>query len=978
MSIDSILRQELTNEQFNAAVDPASEILCIACAGSGKSRTLAYRIARLMAEGDKPESIVAFTFTEKAADSIKRRVASALVNCGLPATLVGAMYIGTIHAYCQHLLGEMNARYRQFDVLDENRLKLYLLSRYPQLRLQDIRAVRNLGLFATINEISNAWKIANDELLSFDNIEINDQPIGYTLKALYEKLDRDEYIDFSLMIRLVVEALQRNDQSINNALSKVKHLLVDEYQDVNPSQEALISGIYQRINSLIVVGDDDQAIYAWRGADVRNIINFDQRYPNCSIHTLSKNFRSTSTIVEAADSFIRAELSASRIDKQPIFHSNGNINHFANLWFDNPVEEATWIANRINTLLGTKFIDNGVERGLTKGDFAILMRSVTGGTRNGGPPHHTEYTRALNNANIQYMIEAEGSIFSRPYATVLRDTMELLREPGVSRTTVKDHFDNSVINLFPDANFNELVSVISSWNTKIHTPQGGARRKVYPQELIHELLNAFGVHRTVFDDTVLRDLGVFSSIILDIEKVFVSIDDVWRFTNILNFLGNVAETGYDVTQINLVSKPDAVTISTVHKMKGLEFPVVFLVDIVQQRFPSNNSSYRGVLPHVLIQNALNNGLYGSNVFGEARLFYTALTRAERFLYVTGSANHPGLARPKQQSRFKLRLTHPGIVTDHTHLPGGIEKIAQARRLDDDSMPTSFTEIKDYLECPMKYKYRKVFGFSPAVPELFGFGLTTHAAINKLHHDFSNSSPTRQDGENAVEEIFHLKHVFPSNDPARRGPFENAKDKSKQIVGRYAEDYPDDFIQNRQLEQTFEIKAGNAVITGSIDLLLKEDTNGNILEAKVIDYKSMDYPDANDVFFWINLSLQVQLYAHAAQVVLGENAKTGAVHLLKANPQNGLPNRVNIPVTDDAIGSAIANIEWAVDRILNQDFPYRPSVTKCENCDFRLICPKRPENFRVSTQPPTIKIPDLNGTSDIMVTAFSDFDSNYRA
>src|SRR5882762_2678846 len=135
-AIDAILRQDLTQQQYDAAVDASREVLCLACAGSGKSRTLAYRIARLIGQGVTPSSIVAFTFTEKAAESIKRRVASALTRVGLQPELLGVMYIGTIHSYCQNVLGQINARYRQFDVLDDNRLTLYLISRYGQLGIQ--------------------------------------------------------------------------------------------------------------------------------------------------------------------------------------------------------------------------------------------------------------------------------------------------------------------------------------------------------------------------------------------------------------------------------------------------------------------------------------------------------------------------------------------------------------------------------------------------------------------------------------------------------------------------------------------------------------------------------------------------------------------------------------------------------------------------------------------------------------------------
>lgn len=969
---------ELTQEQYHAVVDEANEILCLACAGSGKSRTLSFRIARLLKEGATPESIIAFTFTEKAAESIKRRVADALEKSGIAVSLVGAMYIGTIHSYCQQLLGAMNAKYRQFEVLDENGLKLFLLSRYYELGLKELQNSKRSKMFQTIAEVSNAWKMANDEMLSYNEIENEDEPLGKCLKNINTRLNSDQYIDFSLMIRLVVEALENKNHEINTVLEGVRHLMVDEYQDVNISQERLIRGLYSQLDSLFVVGDDDQAIYGWRGADVKNIIEFDQRYPNCSKHTLSTNFRSTNTIVKVSDKFIQLELSTERIDKSPSSSFDGNVQHFCNLWFDTRAEEAEWIADRINRLIGTKYVEgNGTERGLCKSDFAILMRSVQGGTRNGGDPYHRDYTNALSDGGIKYMIEAEGSIFQRDHARVLRDAMGLLREPGISRNDATAFFNSNILPTYPNADINKFLEILSNWNNQIHTPLGGARRKVYPQLLVHELIEALNVSTTEFADQeqVLRDLGVFSGIILDVEKVFVSIDTGQRYQSILNFLENVAESGYDTTQVELMSRPDAVTISTVHKMKGLEFPVVFIVDVVQQRFPGRKSSYNGWLPQKLIQNTLNRGLYQTNNHGEARLFYTALTRAERFLYITGSSNQPGLKKPKNPSPFKLRiqgLQLPDIITDPEILPDNIEPSDPKPRIDEESMPTSFTEIKDYLECPMKYKFRKIYGYSPAVPELFGFGLTTHTAINRIHQLFENTIPGKAEAEEIAEDIFHLKHVFPSKDPGREGPYERAKNASKKLVGKYAEDYPDDFIQSRSLEQRFEIKANKALITGSIDLLLREDSQGHILEAKVIDFKSMDFPEGKvDAFFWINLSLQVQLYAYAAEVVLGENARTGSVHLLKAENSKEIPNRVNVPITKDAIHCAIENIEWAVDRILEGEFPRRPSEIKCKECDFQRICSKKPQNFKSKKIPSSIKIPITNGVNEVSVRCFSD-------
>jgi DNA helicase-2/ATP-dependent DNA helicase PcrA len=578
-----------------------------------------------------------------------------------------------------------------------------------------------------------------------------------------------------------------------------------------------------------------------------------------------------------------------------------------------------------------------------------LMRSTRSGNSN---PRHFEFTNALRDENIDFTIESAGGIFDRPHAIILRETFELLRNPNPSRNIVQEHFNARIQPTFSNAVFNKVASVISKWNLEIHTPPGGARRKVYPQQLLHELLDAFGIASSNLSDSILRDLGVFSNIILDIEKVFISIDSAFRYSQILNFLSNVADSGYDVSTVDLITKPDAVMVSTIHKMKGLEYPVVFLVDLVNQRFPVNRSTYRGWLPPRIMQEAINRGAYGSSIYDEARLFYTALTRAERFLYITGSATQPDTTTQKSPSQFSRRLTHEELSTDTNLSSSDLEKIPEKRRFDETEVPTSYSQIKDFLTCPMKYKFRQHFGFSPPVPEMFGFGLTTHAAIGKLHQMYPSSAPSGQEAEDLAKSIFYLKHSFPSSDPVNRpGGYENAKNRSAEIVKTYVENFSTDFTQGRQVEARFEVKAEKSLITGAIDLLLKEDKEGNILDAKVIDFKSLETPDQNEDVSWIDLALQVQLYAHAARQILGENAKTGLIHFLKQN------QRIEVPVSDEAIESAIKNIEWAVERILDNDFPQRPSSRKCDKCDFVLLCNKNRQDFKTTSEPPAIHIPN---------------------
>ena len=956
INIDQILGNELTQDQYAAATDPAREVLCLACAGSGKSRTLAYRIARLLAEDEAPEGIVAFTFTEKAAESIKRRVSEALLSAGLDPTVMGAMYIGTIHAYCQHILGDMDATYHQFDVLDENRLKLYLISRYYQLGLQNFRErARSNSYFDTIRQISDAWKTANDELLNFAEVSVEDPALGGLLMHIQHSLQADQYIDFSLMIRNVVEAIQNNASGVENGIGSLRHLMVDEYQDVNPCQEELIQLLHQRSDTLFVVGDDDQSIYAWRGADVNNIIEFPERYIGCRVHTLSQNFRSTEPIVEASDAFVATTLGPSRITKNPTASANQTPQDFRVLWFPDRAAEAEWVAGRIRDLLGTAYDDNGSIRGLTPADFAVLMRS-TRQPEQDRSPRHAAFTTALENAGIPFSLEAGGGPFDRPQTAVLRSTFELMRNTPLDRNTLRQHFNNHVLDAYPDADFTALVRVLTDWNQRIHRPQGSTRIRLYPQQLVYDLLKAFNVARTNFNDDIMRDIGLFSRMILDVETVYMSVDSSQRFSEVLNFLQNAADTGYDVSTDDVLQRPNAITVSTVHKMKGLEFPCVFVVDAEAQRFPARKRSYSGWLPERVMDSAINRGAYHGTLNEEIRLFYTATTRAERYLYVSGAERLPRGRQTAKLSHFALQLTdHPAVSQDSAGLPNCLVQAAPRRRVEDSDYPTNFTEIRYYLQCPKSYQFRERYGLNPVIPEMFGYGRVVHTAIQKLHELNPDARPDPNQIQPVVLDTFHLKHVPQSGDPVNRpGAYENSRDRAVEIAKDYVAIFGGDFERERQVEAVFEIPASNCVISGSIDLLLHEDEEGNILQAEIIDFKTIEggeQPDANENLDWTELALQVQLYARAADQVLGQNARTGSVHLLKDN------QRVEVPITEEAVDAALANIEWAVKGILDSDFPMRPHPDKCAKCDFRAICPSTPQNFSAQTTvPPELHLP----------------------
>jgi DNA helicase-2/ATP-dependent DNA helicase PcrA len=945
----------LTEEQAAAAADDAAAVLCIACAGSGKSQTLAYRIARLLSLGTPAASIVAITFTEKAADSIKRRVAQVLAQTGQSVNLIGQMYIGTIHAFCRNVLGDADAVFRQYDVLDANRFMLYLMSRYYELGIAELRDRFKDKYFATLKEVRNAWNIFRDEGLSLDEIEQADPEVGFTLRAIERCLRRDQFIDFASIVRVIADRAVTDDR-VRERLSKISHLLIDEYQDVSGSQEELIAATHALGANIFVVGDDDQSIYGWRGAHVSNILQFTQRYPGATEHVLATNFRSTRAIVATSNSFIAAQLGPQRLHKEPREHQDLEPRHLGVHYFEYREDEAEWVAERITRLLGTTHEKDGVVRGLTPGDFAILMRSTKEPEQDLNP-RHAAFTRELEARGVRFTLNAGGSVFDRPAVAALRQIFIALQEGAMTRPQATSLIDNYIRPAFPQVKVNDTFKVLSEWGRRIHAPTGvgTVRQRLFPQELLGDLLEAFDVAHSALPDDVMRDIGLFSRMLQDIEGVYVSIDSSNRFTSVVRYLERVAPEGYDVTTEDIVSRPDAVTVSTVHQVKGLEFPVVFVVDVVPGRFPGKKSNYRGALPAHMLEPAIRRGAYANSREAEARLFYTALTRAERYLYVTGAKNLPAGKRANKQSEFAARLADRELLTDSAQSPAGLTRSPPRQRDDEATLPTSFSDVKYYLHCPMDYRFRKGFGFSPPVPELFGYGRVVHVVIEKLHERFSSKAPTPTEASGIAEENFHLKHIAPSREPdLRPGAYERAKNKAKEIAGTYAAEFAEDFVHQRQVEVRFEIPAQGCLITGSIDLLMRYDEAGEILEAHVIDFKTMeggDDPQTNAKLDWRELSLQVQLYAKAAREVFGENAATGSIHLLKDN------KRLNVPIDEGAVFDAIRNVEWAVQGILAKDYPMRPSKDKCERCDFSRLCPKVPQNYRAGAgMPPPIHTP----------------------
>ena len=298
----------LSEHQQQVVDHRGSDLQVIACAGSGKTESISRRVASLIADSVEPASIVAVTFTERAAAELKerivRRVEEAMGSDFLDR--LGPMFVGTIHSYCFRILQDHVPRYGNYDVLDEHRHAGLLSREYRGLGLSKLGQQH----WKPIRDFIRTVDVIGNELIPASALA--GTPLGDCYASYREMLDRYHFLTFGLIIATAVEALE--DPVIHwRVHGHLKYLVVDEYQDINPAQERLIELLARGPVELCVVGDDDQAIYQWRGSDVRNIVEFAGRRTNVTTVELETNRRSRPEIITTANRF--AESISGRLDK---------------------------------------------------------------------------------------------------------------------------------------------------------------------------------------------------------------------------------------------------------------------------------------------------------------------------------------------------------------------------------------------------------------------------------------------------------------------------------------------------------------------------------------------------------------------------------------------------------------------------------------------------------------------------------------
>ena len=618
----------LNNNQRAAVEAVNNPILIFAGAGSGKTRVLAYKIAYLLDQGIVvPEDLLAVTFTNKAAQVMRERVTRLIKEKHVP------LNIGTFHSICARILRNdikhlgFTSDFAIYDAADQVALLKVVMA--------DMGVPKNSILPKTARNRISYYKnklIAHDVAMKSART-IQDRTIVDIYKAYQKDLKKNNALDFDDLLNYPLEIFENHPRILGKYREKWKYILVDEFQDTNRAQFLLVKMLSEKHKQICVVGDDDQSIYGWRGADIRNILDFGKAFPNCEVFTLEENYRSTQQILTAATAVV--ENNEDRADKN-LSAINGEGENLGLIETHDEMEEADAVISALEKEIKIN------KR--TFNDFAILYRTNAQSRaledsfrRNGIPYKIVGGTRFYERKEVKNLLGYLRLIVN------LKDTISLRRvinfpPRGIGLKTV----DKCVLQATKDKK--ELFDVLNNPEPiNIRGKQGESLVK------FHDLIKKYNDLLTKINASELVRALVDETEILKYYKRQDTIEDQERYANVMEVLNSVDEFMernpgsllHDfLEEVSLLTDIDEwnedanhVTMMTVHSAKGLEFPVVFVTGLEDGLFPLSGAlSERNLMEE------------------ERRLFYVALTRAQQMVYLlyaterrrTGSDSWAGL------------------------------------------------------------------------------------------------------------------------------------------------------------------------------------------------------------------------------------------------------------------------------------------------------------------------------------------------
>lgn len=899
----------LEGDARRAVEHRGSHLQILASAGSGKTEVLAQRIASLLHDGADGASIVAFTFTERAASELRARVA-ARVEAGRPVPRgqrdpLSRLFVGTIHGFCRELLVAHVPALELHEVLDTTRQFAFLT-----------RVGREFGVTPTLGPQSNGDVRISDFLRAVDVIEnelLDVSQLPALLRLAYadyvSALDRYRFITYGQMILRALQALD-NIPAARSFVDSLRHVVVDEYQDINPSQESLIAKLSRGGAHVCVVGDDDQAIYQWRGSDVSFIRDFGMRYQPSVQYRLVANYRSVGPIVEVADRF--AATIDGRIVKEMTparqgGHEGAVIAHVA----ETDLAEARWIAGQVLQLQAN---------GLSLRDIAVLARSRAA---------FPVLLAAFRDAGVPVRLNGWTALFQHPIAVCLGRCVAWLGGLGWRGDGEGSLTSSSEVAEQCAAELGIGQDRTLALGSLLAAQQERVRAESSPLDLVdlcYALLESIGLgERDPADADAAHLFGAaarFTNLVADYEAVQrrarpsgdpdggqVGGQDrgLWYVRALGHLILGHAFGTYEGHEGRIADGIDALDVGTVHGAKGLEWPVVFLASVTAQRFPS--SQIGRTVAWALPRETFPAERYEGVEADERRLFYVGLTRAKDRVHVTGHARRNG--RRVGASPYLghvAGLAGPAAPAEH------VIELGRATP-SDEVVELSVSRIADYRACPRKYEFRHVLGFNARIAMELGYGRAVHHAIRRTAELVAESGDQPDEAliEACVDQDFFLPYA---NRPAHL----KMRSAAKGLVKGYFE--KDSETRGRMVasERAVAMRGAGWVLSGRVDAIVETEAGGVAL----VDFKTgLDVEDVS------RAESQLQIYAAALQAE-GENVSAALIEDLSG------PRTIPVNVSDEVLTDTLDELDRLAEALRGGSAAATPGAI-CRSCDFVRIC-----------------------------------------
>jgi DNA helicase-2/ATP-dependent DNA helicase PcrA len=962
--VESIL-EGLNEAQRGAVLHGEGPLLIVAGAGSGKTTVLTRRIAHLITtRRARPEEILALTFTEKAAREMAERV-DQLVPYGYTESL-----ISTFHAFGDRMLREncfaagLPADFRVLSRADEI---VFLRERLFSLPLDRFRPLgdpgRHLGILVEFASRAKDEDVSPETILAFahglesqaasapgeDGDALREQAkdlieAGEFFMAQQKALANSALVDFGDQIHLFLKLLRARPDVALALRKRFRYILVDEFQDTNHAQLELVRLIAGEGNpNITVVGDDDQAIYRWRGAAPANLIHFLTVYPDATRVVLRQNYRSTQGILDTAYRLItynnphRLE-AMTGLDKSLVAERGAgrDVLHWR---FPTASAEADAVAKAIEEF--------HVERGLPLGDIAILVRN----NADADP-----FLRALNMRGLPHRFSGGAGLFERPEVRSLIAFLRLVASPddsvsawalAFSEIYSFDPVDLSRISRYASRKTRPLLEVLRELegNQDLASVTGpsreaakkfvfdidrGVRSMAHKRtgEALYEFLKESGYLARLAsvssakDERKVANIARFFEIVRNFSVVAEN-DNIPAFVARFDLL---RDAGEDPSAIEL-QEGEAVNIMTVHKAKGLEFSAVFVASCVDQKFPLRRRSDPLPLPDALVRSELSPG--DAHLMEERRLFYVSMTRAKDHLILT-SADDYGAGATRKVSRFVVEALDLPSPKKKAARSSPLETIAAAAPVPQDEealaiappLRLSFRQVDDYLTCPLKYRYVHRNRIPLLTHHRVVYGSAVHQAVQEMFKARQAGSPFGVD-----DLLASLRRAWVSEGFLSREHEELRLAEGERTLRRFFDSEKEHPLHPTGVEEEFSFAIGRTRVTGRYDLVVATEKGVIIL-----DFKTGDVSTEAKAQSRAAESLQLAIYSLAHLRCTGVLPARVELRFLETGLTGGFAPTKTLALATE---KKIADVS---DRISRGLFEATPSHGACRPCPFRDVCP----------------------------------------